>query len=776
MAGRNKRNKLIPKISYLFENKIKPIVQFSIYLKVPLTIAVASLYFYTQLDQTIEVYRVIALDSNEAQAVFSTVFVVLLSLGVWFSARLLERYYEERFPEFYKPEFEWLYKKVPRVLGIWPLLMLAYGIWTTHETLPNLSETLQKTAWEAKNFLWWWMISNLVLLAILLRLFIIRIRFFKQFENSNKLKGLSSLSSDRKGYGLFSKRFEIIFVNSACFVFSVLSLPMIVEAKKSPLSVGLIAIILSIVFFNVGLFSWQTTRKSRCTVVWTCLISLVGSLALGLILPPTFLLDMLGSISVVAISLTILVVVFSTIYDWGLQKKIPAITILIVLICFSSAFNWNDNHRFRQFSKPEKSDLPALESSFQQWLANRPDLDKFSNKPYPVYIAAAQGGGIYAAYHAATTFTKLTEYFPSFPQHVFAISGVSGGSLGASAFSSLVKVGGIRGEPLSTTATKLFSSDLLTPLLTMGLFPDLIQRFIFFPIHDWDRATGLEVAFEKAWDKLSLPNQDNPLRQSFYQHWQPQGIAPALVLNTTVVETGNRLAISPFEINLPNKENIAIDEPDLDLKLSTAAGLSARFPYLTPVGWYQRSDSSKLRLADGGYFDNSGISTALDIGRSLQGLEGYGKTFEIVYLSLMDGQFNESPTQLKSEGLNEVLSPVRALFNARESRSRSAVELSTFTVNNEINDPLKNGIKKPRKYKFRTLFLKKSGDGVKLPLGWLISKRSRDFIDLQTPDPNDPKARPCDTKKFLEAIANGRVVMNDNHNLCVIRSIGDDLS
>ena len=339
--------------------------------------------------------------------------------------------------------------------------------------------------------------------------------------------------------------------------------------------------------------------------------------------------------------------------------------------------------------------------------------------------------------------------------------------MGASAFSSLVKVGGIRGEPLSTTATKLFSSDLLTPLLTMGLFPDLIQRFIFFPIYDWDRATGLEVAFEKAWDKLSLPNQDNPLRQSFYQHWQPQGIAPALVLNTTVVETGDRRVIGPFQIKLPNQEKIAIDEPDLDLKLSTAAGLSVRFPYLTPVGWYQRSDSSKLRLADGGYFDNSGIPTALDIGRSLQGVEGYGKTFEIVYLSLMDGQFNERPTQLKSEGLNEVLSPVRALFNARESRSRSAVELSTFTVNYGIKDPLK--------YKFRTLFLKKSGDGVKLPLGWLISNRSRDFIDRQTPDPNDP-ATACDIEKFREGFEKGRVVMDDNHNPCVIRSIGNDLS
>jgi len=756
MAEIDNTHKLTEIISNFFENQLKPLVQFLIYLKVPLTIALASGYIFTQIDQTIEVYRVIAFDNNVAQAVFSTVLVVWLSLSVWFAARLLETCYEARLPEFYKPEFDWLYKNAPRLLGAIPLICLAYGTWATQKTLQNLSAPTPKI------FLLVWMFSNIVLLGILSCLIINRIELLKGSTF------LGPLASNKKGEGLFGQEFENIFVNIACFVFIVLSFPMLVAAKDAPLSLGLVAVFLLLVFFNVALFSWQKTENSRNTVVINCLISLLGSLALGLILPPTFLPDLLGSVSVVAISLTILVVVFSTIYDWSLQNKIPGITILIVLIVVSSYFNFNDNHRFRQFSKPEKSVLPTLESSFQQWLANRPDLDRFSNKPYPVYIAAAQGGGIYAAYHAATAFTKLTEYFPSFPQHIFAISSVSGGSLGASAFSSLVKFGGISGKSLSQTASKMFSSDLLTPLLTMGLFPDLIQRFMFFPIYDWDRGTGLEVAFEKAWDKLSLPNQDNPLRQSFYQHWQPQGIAPAVVLNTTVVETGDRLVISPFQINLPNKENIAIDEPDLDLKLSTAAGLSARFPYFTPVGWYQRSkDKSKLHLADGGYFDNSGIPTALDIGRSLQRLKGYGTTFEIIYLSLIDGQLNEPTTQLKSVGLNEVLSPVRALFRARQSRSRSAVELSTFTVNDGIDDPLK--------YKFRTLFLKKSGDGVKLPLGWLISERSRKFIDLQTPDPNDP-ATACDIEKFRKGVANGRVRMNDNHNRCVIGSIGNDLS
>src|SRR4028119_678194 len=102
MAEIDNTHKLTEIISNFFENQLKPLVQFLIYLKVPLTIAVASGFIFTQIDQTIEVYRVIAYDNNVAQAVFSTVLVVLLSLGVWFAARLLETCYKARLPEFYK--------------------------------------------------------------------------------------------------------------------------------------------------------------------------------------------------------------------------------------------------------------------------------------------------------------------------------------------------------------------------------------------------------------------------------------------------------------------------------------------------------------------------------------------------------------------------------------------------------------------------------------------------------------------------------------------------
>jgi hypothetical protein len=228
--------------------------------------------------------------------------------------------------------------------------------------------------------------------------------------------------------------------------------------------------------------------------------------------------------------------------------------------------------------------------------------------------------------------------------------------------------------------------------------------------------------------------------------------------------------ISPFQIPLANQENIALDEPRLDLKLSTAAFLSARFPYFTPAGWYRRSsDNSKLRLVDGGYFDNSGVHTALDIGRSLQhlkDLKGYnGKDFEIVYLALADQPLNNSSKPIQSAGLNEVLSPLQAFFNVYLSSSSSDVLSSTFTLNKSFDNPLKN--------KFRVLYLKKENKkGVKLPLGWFLSDESRKIIDEQTPNPKD---KSCDMEKFQQSFFNGQLGQDPNHNICVISSIGKDL-
>ena len=79
--------------------------------------------------------------------------------------------------------------------------------------------------------------------------------------------------------------------------------------------------------------------------------------------------------------------------------------------------------------RKQESDLAA---TFHAWLAER----KTGSSRYPVFVVAAQGGGIYAASTAGAFLATMQDHCPAFARHVFAISAVSGGSVGASLFNA----------------------------------------------------------------------------------------------------------------------------------------------------------------------------------------------------------------------------------------------------------------------------------------------------------------------------------------------------
>ena len=75
----------------------------------------------------------------------------------------------------------------------------------------------------------------------------------------------------------------------------------------------------------------------------------------------------------------------------------------------------------------------GLSSVFDEWLSKR----NAGGSKYPVFIIAAEGGGIYAAAATSLFLAKLQDDFPDFVKHVFAISAVSGGAIGATIFQAL---------------------------------------------------------------------------------------------------------------------------------------------------------------------------------------------------------------------------------------------------------------------------------------------------------------------------------------------------
>src|SRR5262245_48217278 len=340
--------------------------------------------------------------------------------------------------------------------------------------------------------------------------------------------------------------------------------------------------------------------------------------------------------------------------------------VLATVAVVFSLFDFTNNHRVRRvpYVAQAAATMPDLSDTFENWYKARTDQSKFSGR-YPLYIVAAQGGGIYAAMHAAHFLSYVQARCPNFAHHLFAISGVSGGSIGAAAFAAAMKDaeqrGGVKipdtgcadrsGEGPAISSVEILDDDFWSPLQAMWLFPDLLQQFLAVRVEMFDRARALEHGLEASWQRgvtqndLYGPRQQdktaNTMAEPFLSLW-PQGFdkslfTPALVLNTTEVDTGRRRLISPFTFEgltdlrfFPvscTSANAAHEGKIESVPLSTAAVLSARFPWVTPTAWfYKKKDDettsikdcapperSVTKVSDGGYFESSGVATALDL-------------------------------------------------------------------------------------------------------------------------------------------------------------------
>src|SRR5262249_49325579 len=109
------------------------------------------------------------------------------------------------------------------------------------------------------------------------------------------------------------------------------------------------------------------------------------------------------------------------------------------------------------------------------------------------------------------------------------------------------------------------------------------------------------------------------------------GWRPLLLFNGTSVDTGRRIIVSSlepthdgrrlftdaydfYELACPGKDGAP---PSCDLKLSTAVSMSARFPFVSPAGTIAFEGTVADRIVDGGYFENSGAQTALELAHAL---------------------------------------------------------------------------------------------------------------------------------------------------------------
>ena len=132
---------------------------------------------------------------------------------------------------------------------------------------------------------------------------------------------------------------------------------------------------------------------------------------------------------------------------WTIVYRFPIVPVILGVAVFFAYSDLNDNHLVEPASAVRAGatapPIARAGQDFRTWLANRPDRDAYKDGAYPVYIVAAQGGGIYAAYQTALFLARMQDVCPRFRHHLFAISSVSGGSVGAATFAAALADSGI---------------------------------------------------------------------------------------------------------------------------------------------------------------------------------------------------------------------------------------------------------------------------------------------------------------------------------------------
>lgn len=339
---------------------------------------------------------------------------------------------------------------------------------------------------------------------------------------------------------------------------------------------------------------------------------------------------------------------------------------------------WNDNHRVDHY--PIRTHKPSLETVFDAWVA---ELDTWRTREgrtigtngarLNAYLVAAEGGGIRAAYWTATVLGGLNDSTDGeFAHHVFAVSGISGGSLGAAIVAGLAR--DRPGEPMRARATELMKSGYLAPVAAQAVTGDFLQWFLPFPIHAFDRSRGIETAFTRSYERVvPAPKGERGTFSRPFLDLRPSAIqgVPVLVLSSTAVESGGRVVAAPFSWG-PEQLPDATDYHDLtggDPTLASAVHNSARFPYVSPAGLLQPlSGEPPVHVIDGGYFDPSALDTMLDL---YAALERRARDRHVHLIPLFVG--NTPAGRCAAFGCGRA-APVSAASDDRDRRERSAYE------------------------------------------------------------------------------------------------------
>ena len=302
-------------------------------------------------------------------------------------------------------------------------------------------------------------------------------------------------------------------------------------------------------------------------------------------------------------------------------------------------------------------------------------------------LVFASGGGIQASAWTVQVLSGLQETLgDDFTRSIYLVSAVSGGSVGTMFFLDSIdpRTGAVPEGRVDCLNDAARESSLEETAWGIA-FPDLLR--VFFPVvkPTLDRGWALEQAWQSHLGSARCTTglgraERPPAGERLLSDWMTgaeKGYLPGAVFNSTVVEGGRQLLFSnlaleelKLEVN-PRYDrrltSLAPGDPALDLPVTTAARLSATFPYIVPFARATRADGETppedlpaWHFADGGYFDNFGVMTTVEWLRALQADHGDLRNAFTGHRAAGDPRLPRAEAEGSEEGARLDLQPDRA--------------------------------------------------------------------------------------------------------------------
>ncbi len=420
--------------------------------------------------------------------------------------------------------------------------------------------------------------------------------------------------------------------------------------------------------------------------------------------------------TIVVMGLCTVTLLWGAVHYLDYLTRMPLMALIAVLAFFFSFTN--NNHSIRTIRSAQADERPGLRSYIREWIKVK-SIGMIESDSLPMILVATEGGGIRALNWTAGVLKQLNDAIPDFYEQVFSISAVSGGSVGATLFhtyytdfsDSLI-------PPADPQFREVIEADYLSNVTAALMYPELLQVVCPLPIPGFDRSRYLEDSWKNQYSK-SL--KAGSLDRAFLDLWKGYHFYnPQLFLNASLVETGQKVIISSVKLDSTFFPDV-IDfhkATGVDIPVKTAASVGARFPYITSAGTIRDRDGKPWgNLVDGGYYENTGLGTTLQLLNTILTELDEGTTLPRVKLMLI---FIQNGDYALKDGadpdfLIDLTAPPKALLNTWGRQSVSVGETAGMFCS-----------KLERNVKFIKFELDRNRRKHQaiLPLGWFLSERA----------------------------------------------------